>query len=233
MQRTGAILLALAAIAGCRSSQQPINPFIRTTVPPPGTGEAAVVVPGDPYYPGSTPTPSPQIVTPMPQQGAAVTPIAPAPVQPVAPPTRDLKRSVPGGNLFYHQSSLEPSKQGDEGSQGEELAVNSADPDALALGGRSDAVAQALALAQEPQPFQTVRFEDYGGRLPGEAPLGDATREPSARPSTPTQLQYSSQRKVRIVGTADDDSEEYEVDSSALEYDSSSKESSSAQGCLA
>ncbi len=149
MQRTGVVILAVAALAGCRSSQQPINPFIRTTVPPPGTGEAAVVVPGDPYYPGSTPTPSPQVVTPAPPAGTAVAPVAPVPAQPAPPPTRDLKKAVPGGDLFYHQSSLESPRRLDaHGQSNREQAVNAADPGALALGGQSDAVAEALALSK-------------------------------------------------------------------------------------
>jgi hypothetical protein len=224
MQRTAALLVALAALVGCRSSQQPINPFIRTTVPPPGTGEAAVVVPGDPYYPGSTPTPSPQIVTPTtPPPAAAAVPVTPVPAQPAPPPTRDLKKAVPGGNLFYHQSSTTPKLRRDaHGRLSGDAAVNAADPEAIALGGESNAVSEAIALAKEPQEIAAVNFEDYGGRLPGEPPAHSSTREPSSRPSTPTQLHYSSQRKVRVVGTTDDDSKEYEVDESALEYDSSS-----------
>ena len=222
MQRTAALLVAFAALVGCRSSQQPINPFIRTTVPPPGTGEAAVVVPGDPYYPGSTPTPSPQIVTPTtPPPAAAAVPVAPA--QPVQPPTRDLKKAVPGGNLFYHQSSTTPQLRRDaHGLTGGDAAINAADPEAIALGGKSNAVSEAIALSQEPEAIAAVNFVDYGGRLPGEPLVQPSNREPSARPSTPTQLHYSSQRKVRVVGTTDDDSKEYEVDESALEYDSSS-----------
>jgi hypothetical protein len=232
MQRTGVVILAVAALAGCRSSQQPINPFIRTTVPPPGTGEAAVVVPGDPYYPGSTPTPSPQVVTPAPPP--AVTPVTPVPAQPAPPPTRDLKKSVPGGDLFYHQSSAESPRRLDaHGQSSGGQAVNEADPDALALGGNSDAVAEALALSQEPQAIRTVQFQDNGGRLPGEPPVTKAMHESPSPPATPTQLQYTSQQRVRVVGAVEDDSEEYEVDESALEYDSSSRTAPLAQGHLA
>jgi hypothetical protein len=228
MQRTAALLLAIAALAGCRSSQQPVNPFIRTTVPPPGTGEAAVVVPGDPYYPGATPTPSPQLVTPTtPPPAATAVPVVPAPppvpAQPTQPPTRDLKRAVPGGNLFYHQSSTSPQLRRDaHGLANDATSVNAADPDAIALGGKSDAVKQALALSEEPEAIVAANFEDYGGRLPGEPPPQRSTREPSARPSTPTEFHYSSKQKVRVVGDPEtDDTKEYEVDESALEYDSS------------
>ncbi len=54
-----------------------------------------------------------------------------------------------------------------------------------------------------------------------------------SRPSTPTQFQYTSQQKVRMVGEVEDDSEEYELDASALEYDSSSRSTPLAQGRLA
>ncbi len=222
MQRTGVVILAVVAIAGCRSSAQPINPFIRTTVPPPGTGEAAVVVPGDPYYPGSTPTPSPQVMTPAPPvtQG---TPVAPVPAQPAPPPTRDLKKAVPGGDLFYHQSSSEQPGQLDaHGQPVGGQAVNSADPAALALGGQSNAVADALALSQAPEAIQTVQFQDNGGRLPGEPPVVSARHESPPQPTAPMRLQYSAQQKVRVVGDVEDDSDDYEVDAAALEYDSSS-----------
>lgn len=226
MQRTAALLVAIAALVGCRSSQQPVNPFIRTTVPPPGTGQAAVVVPGDPYYPGSTPTPSPQLVTPTtPPPAAAAVPVTPAPVpaQPVQPPTRDLKKAVPGGNLFYHQSSTTPQLRRDaHGLTSGDDAINAADPEAIALGGKSNAVAEAVALSEEPEAIVAANFEDYGGRLPGEPTMQPSTRAPSARPSTPTQMHYSSQQKVRVVGTPDDDTKEYEVDESALDYNSSS-----------
>jgi hypothetical protein len=46
-------------------------------------------------------------------------------------------------------------------------------------------------------------------------------------------LQYSSQQKVRVVGTPDEDSKEYEVDESALEYDSSSLATNPAPDILA
>lgn len=240
MQRTMAVALALAVLAGCRSSQQPINPFIRTTVPPPGTGEAAVVVPGDPYYPGSTPTPSPQMITPTtPPPAAAAVPVTPVPAQPAQPPTRDLKRSVPGGDLFYHQSSRESPRQLDADNPDADnfdrssLAVNAADPDALVLGGKSNAVAEAVALSRQPQPIPAAHFEDYGGRLPGETPLAGATRSEPPSSSAPTRLQYSSQQRVRMVGHSEDDSEDYEVDESALEYNSSSQEQVAAHGGLA
>jgi hypothetical protein len=235
MQRTAALLVvAIAASVGCRSSSQPVNPFIRTTVPPPGTGEAAVVVPGDPYYPGSTPTPSPQLVTPTtPPPAAAAVPVTPAPVVPATPaqpPTRDLKKSVPGGNLFYHQSSTPPQLRRDaHGIAAGDRAINAADPDAVPLGGESDAVSDALALSKEPDAIVAANFEDYGGRLPGESPVQPSTREPSARPSTPTQLHYSSQQKVRVVGTPDDDTDEYQVEGDAMDYNSSSSSSSLAQ----
>jgi len=170
--RTLAVILAASALVGCRSSQQPTNPFLRTTVPPPGTGEGAVVVPAEPYYPGATPAAPP---------GAAVTPVPVGP-QPVVPPPRDLKKAVPGGDYMYHQSSVEPSQTSDpdadlsKAQDTAALAVDGAAPGALRLGGPSDAVEQALALSSAPGPAETASFADYGGRLPDE---GTADDEPS------------------------------------------------------
>lgn len=201
--RSWVIILAAAALTGCRSSQQPTNPFLRTTVPPPGTGEAAVVVPGDPYYPGAA---APAAVAPAPVATGA--PVAPQAVAP--PPPRERNKAIPGGDLFYHQSSTDTPPDLPDGGHGPDdeggvseaagLAVNAADPDALRLGGPSDAVEQALALAEEPGPVDAASFEQSGGRLPGEpAPLARA-KAPQRDATEPTELHYTSKQEVSITG---------------------------------
>ncbi len=206
-----AVILAATMLVGCRSAQQPTNPFLRTTVPPPGTGEAAVVVPGDPYYPGTTPTPTPQ---PQPITPVPAAPVAPVPAQPVVSP-RDQKKPPPGGNYFYHQSSVD--RSGDagpdasqladdqSGASADDLAINAADPDALPLGGQSNAVDQALALANEESPVDAASFESIGGVLPGESPPHTAAPQ-SRRPGAPTEMRYSSESGVQILGSSTRDS---------------------------
>jgi hypothetical protein len=117
MKRSWTILFAIAALAGCRSSQPTTNPFMRTTVAPPGTA-AAVVTPGEPYYPGTpAPVAAPSITAPPPvvTSPTVVTPGAPiapppvvAPPPPVAPPVMmpptNNRYSPPGGSYQYNQS---------------------------------------------------------------------------------------------------------------------------------
>ncbi len=209
MQRSWAMVLAVIALAGCRSSQQPTNPFLRTTVPPPGTGDAAVVVPGDPYYPGGTLTPSPAVP-------AVATPVAPAPVtaQPVAPPPRERNKSVPGGDLFYHQSSVDRSRGaelhedaqpwseyggGTHGTPG--IAVNAASPGAISLGGPSDAVAQAIALSAAAGPADAASFADFGGNLPGETAIEGEMAEPPIAPVASSELHKPVDTEIRALGS--------------------------------
>src|SRR5258707_542169 len=52
MKRPWAVIFTAAVLVGCRSSQPATNPFLRTTVPPPATGQGVVVSPGVPYSPG-------------------------------------------------------------------------------------------------------------------------------------------------------------------------------------
>jgi hypothetical protein len=107
MNRPWAIVLIAAMLASCRSSQPTTNPFMRTTVPPPATGQGMMVMPGEAAPVVVTPPPgaAPVVVTP----GAPVAP-APAPIiaPPVPPPTREF--NPPGGNYLYHQSSVGPLK---------------------------------------------------------------------------------------------------------------------------
>ena len=107
MKGPWAVLLSTAVLMGCRGSQPATNPFLRTTVPPPATGQAAVVTPGEPYYPPSTPqTLPPANVAP----GIAPAPVpytppvvAPQAAPPLVIPPKD-KYSPPGGSFLYNQS---------------------------------------------------------------------------------------------------------------------------------
>src|SRR5512136_663196 len=82
MKRPGLVVLTAVVALGCRSSQPTTNPFLRTTVPPPATGQGAVVVPGEPYTPGAVP---PGAAAPaVPIDPSAVPPPSAAPM--VAPP---------------------------------------------------------------------------------------------------------------------------------------------------
>src|SRR5436190_21558072 len=99
MKRPCAALLIAALFLGCRSSQPATNPFLRTTVAPPATGQGAVVVPSDPYYqpqgvaPPGTMAP-PALTTPM-------VPSAPPPVvaPPVVAPPSGNRYDPPGGSV--------------------------------------------------------------------------------------------------------------------------------------
>jgi len=187
MKRAWAIPVLLFALLGCRNSQPATNPFLRTTVAPPGTGDGAVILPAEPYAPGAAP---PGAVA-APPPGAV--PVGPAAVVPVVPP-RDPKYSPPGGSYMFHQSSLE-SRQAidpdDPGDVDEEAVANlaavAADAEAtgeLRLGGQSDAIEQALALSRSPAPETLANYEEYDGELPGEIAAADARDddEPSAPP---------------------------------------------------
>jgi len=134
MKGLSALILTALLATGCRSSQPATNPFMRTTVPPPGTGQA-VVVQGEPYVPpvagapvapsvpapvmpaapAPTFTPAPPSTTfvPATPPPAAVSPpivapppvVAPPPAVPMVAPPKD-KYAPPGGSFQYNQSSL-------------------------------------------------------------------------------------------------------------------------------
>jgi len=130
MKWLSALILTALVATGCRSSQPATNPFMRTTVPPPGTGQA-VVVQGEPYMPpvagapsmpapvmpaapAPTFTPAPPSTTfvPATPPPAAVSPPIMAPPPVMAPPAAPMvappkdKYSPPGGSFQYNQSSL-------------------------------------------------------------------------------------------------------------------------------
>ena len=176
MKRSWAVLLAAAALLGCRNSQPSTNPFLRTTVPPPGTGDGAVVVPAQPYYPGATPGPPPTTAAPVVVGPAPIT----QPPPPVVAPPRDLKTAPPGGSYQYHQSSTggrnNPDADGGEqlasatetGDDADRLATEQAPEGALRLAGPSNAVHEAIELSKEPNQVAVANFEEFAGELPGE-----------------------------------------------------------------
>jgi hypothetical protein len=136
MKRAWVAIVAAAMLVGCRNSQPTTDPFLRTTVPPPGTGQGAVVVPGEQYYPTGA-QPVPQAVTPFNPQAAPPPVVSPAvPVgQPVGPPVgpppvaippRD-KFSPPGGSYQYNQSSLDRPKSPSD-SAGAVVAASYVEP---------------------------------------------------------------------------------------------------------
>lgn len=56
MKRLLALALVVAFVAGCKSPAPAQDPFLRTRIAPPGTGEVNPQAPGDPYYsPGANP----------------------------------------------------------------------------------------------------------------------------------------------------------------------------------
>ncbi len=105
MNRTFALLFVAAALAGCQANAPTSDPFLRTRVPPPGTG--AAVPPGGAYYPNASyPTSTPSGSGSFPSTTPSSTPAIPAST-PVVPP-KD-KFSPPGG-FNLQQSSVEPDK---------------------------------------------------------------------------------------------------------------------------
>ena len=217
MKRPWAWLLAAVVLSGCRSSQQPTNPFLRTTVPPPGTGEAAVVVPGDPYYPGATPAP-----------GTAPAVVAPTPAPQPVVPAHDLKKAVPGGNYMYHQSSVERptgiDADEDEAQVASTMTVNGAAPNALRLGGASNAIEEAVALSVEPAQGVTADFEAFGGKLPGEVTVDDDdTLEPPAKPIAGSKTRPSFNSEIHVLSAHGGESPESEPSMPDLDRSSNAR----------
>jgi len=116
MKRYWAVILTAATLASCRSNQPATNPFMRTTVPPPGT-TGVMVTPGTPYAQGISPPlvtqPAPVITTPAPVTTQPVPvmpgppPAAPMAAPPSVAPQGDQFR-YPGGSYIFHQSSNDP-----------------------------------------------------------------------------------------------------------------------------
>ena len=187
MKRPWAVMIAAAFALGCRSSQPTTNPFLRTTVAPPATGQGAVVVPGEPYYPGTAPAvgSAPWLCRALPLRP----PWRPARLQPVAPPVaapppavtplRDNKYSPPGGSFQYNQSKLDrPARvapvedQLDEVDETELADRRSPGGDEeqpleeLELSPIDHAVEQATALSSEPDPVECAVY--YRAHRAGE-----------------------------------------------------------------
>jgi hypothetical protein len=113
MMRLWAVILTAFVLAGCRSSQPTTNPFMRTTVPPPGT-QGMMVMPGEPYPAGTVPPmTTPGMAPPAVSPAVPVVPGQPAPL--IAPPPAGPKQEKfqpPGGSYLYHQSSNDPPRAG-------------------------------------------------------------------------------------------------------------------------
>lgn len=114
MKRFWAVVLTAATLASCRSNQPATNPFMRTTVPPPGT-TGVMVTPGQPYAQGISPPlvtqPAPVITTP-PVVTTQPVPVAAPPAAPMAAPPSVAPQGdqfrYPGGSYIFHQSSNDP-----------------------------------------------------------------------------------------------------------------------------
>ncbi len=202
MKRPLAVLIAAAVLVGCRSSQPATNPFMRTTVAPPATGQT-VITPGEPYYPGTTPpmattpvTPgAPVVVTPATPAGPPM--VAPPPVAPpmVIPPTNN-KYSPPGGSYQYNQSSNQRPKaapgEADDPPEATGLAADSTrkprrDPRAVAVGNsmpddsadEPDAIRQAIALSEEPTPLIATSYRQSLAWTTGASADDESEGEPA------------------------------------------------------
>ncbi|MBI3837391.1 MAG: hypothetical protein HY288_05600 [Planctomycetia bacterium] len=179
MKRPWAVMLIAIALVGCRPAQPATNPFLRTTVPPPGTGQGALAVPGEPYYP-------PQAVpgTPPPAVAPAV-PLAPpvaAPPPIVAPPS-DNRYAPPGGSFQYNQSSLDrskfPTNRGRDHPSTEASLAGVAGTNAPGLRGSAggDAVQHAVLLSSEANPVNAASYHEPTAAHEREPTAGDTRYE--------------------------------------------------------
>jgi hypothetical protein len=122
MKRPWVVILIAFVLAGCRSSQPATNPFLRTTVPPPATGQGMMVMPGEAAPIGV----APPVVTGVPGAAPAVSPAQPAPL--MTPPQQREGFQPPGGSYLYHQSSNERPRAGASSAAAErQLAAFPAD----------------------------------------------------------------------------------------------------------
>lgn len=235
MKRLLIASIAALALAGCKNSPPPGDPFLRTTVPPPGTGYAP-----DAYYPGGAPSAAPP---------AAAQPIYPGgapPAYPGAAPTGPppAKFQAPGGTINLQQSSNEKNEKATPLTK-RTLAKNISvadvqeDEDELPLAAAADKIAKdkpeqlaesdELAQAGEvslPSPAQTrvaVRAFDAFAEPPSDAPIpveepsmADAvvvTDAPNVADTEPEQFvkveqENFAQNNVRIAATAESDEPE-------------------------
>jgi hypothetical protein len=202
MKRPWAVMLIAAVLVGCRPAQPATNPFLRTTVPPPATGQGAVVVPGEPYYPPAQAVPGapPPVVAPAMPATAPVA--APPPI--VAPPS-DNRYAPPGGSFQYNQSSLEGSKSGN--SQGrdhptdETVLADAASSKVLAKHSLpdADALQQAMLLSSETNPVGPASYHEPSTVEGRELPVGDPHREPPELAANGENDASSPGNRVRIL----------------------------------
>lgn len=231
MKRPWVVVLTAVVALGCRSSQPTTNPFLRTTVPPPGTGQGAVVVPGEPYTPGAMP--------PAVAPGAAAAPVVPidpsavpvtpppagAPVvapPPTVPPVKNNKYSPPGGSYLYNQSSKEPRKPRnrqlaarpvveDETSDANELAEVESSGDTTIAGEASrledmqfDSVRDTVRLAASSvkgDPVELASHEEIDGEIAKAAEFGEPVPSHARVARLSATTAVSS---LRVVGSSDD-----------------------------
>ncbi len=204
MKRVWAIMFFAALLAGCRSSQPTTNPFMQTTVPPPGTS-GVVVTPGQPYAAGITP---PMVTQPAPPVVTQPVPVTPAPAPMAAPPPpvtpQGDRFNPPGGSYLYHQSS---NQRGQPPPSTNPVALASATAPAAspAVAGAPATVQQAgniepryaqpaaptttIAMHGAPQQTSAVTVNANGGntiRIVGSAtpaPAGTAAEASHAQPA--------------------------------------------------
>jgi len=185
------VLMFVLAMAGCRSQAQPSDPFLRTTVPPPGTGQGAAGG-SQPYYsPGSGNSSS----------GSSL----PA----------GNKYSPPGGNFNYQQTSNDHADPGLAATAAQQSAdalgakltetVNSLDdpPPAFSKPVGSRSVESAVQLTAHAAP---IAADDSSDPPPMPDKMSSAAARTSAREIVETghhqqQASGAGQNVIRIIGT--------------------------------
>ncbi|MEX0678468.1 MAG: hypothetical protein WD063_15415 [Pirellulales bacterium] len=206
MKGPRAVILAVAMLAGCRSSQPATNPFLRTTVPPPGTGQGMMVMPGEAIPPVVT---APGVAATSPPAIAPALPVTPVPAQPaplIGPPPPlgpQEKFQPPGGSYLYHQSSHDHRGAGGAGDDAQRAlaAIERRDSAAeIRAGGR---VRASPAAVQQASHLDN-RFRVSTGGAPQKSSLEFSP--PKSRGDPPEGLamiavgQTAPSSSVRIVG---------------------------------
>jgi hypothetical protein len=201
MKRPWAVLLIASVLAGCRPAQPATNPFLRTTVPPPGTG--AVAVPGEPYYPPAQAVPGgppPGVAAPaVPATAPAVAP------PPVAAPPSDNRYAPPGGSFQYNQSSIDRSRsgnnQGRDHPADETLLVDAGPRDAIdnENPAEGDAVKQAVLLSSEVNPVSPASFRQPSAAETRQSPIGDTHSEATDLAASGENNADEPDNRVRIL----------------------------------
>jgi hypothetical protein len=206
MTRLCAVIFIASALAGCRGSQPATNPFLRTTVPPPATGQGMMVMPGEaapvvvtPGVPGA-----PSAVAP----GVPVAPAQPAPLigpPPVSPQKEEFK--PPGGDYLFHQSSHQRPGADAVSVAARELAA--AAPDVSqhaslpASPQASDGAVRQAGYAESSFPSTTAN----GSKLVFRARAGvaDSRGDPPETVAPMTAGRDAAANAVRIVGPSNKD----------------------------